>query len=111
MAEWLVEKLDEIVEFGYQKISLSQEFSHVDTEYRETLLEQEYKSNQDQLRSLPLGQGRRGALLEQEGEQDDDYGFDRDWIIEFRQSMPPDDRIDLGRKHRKQAKRGRLREK
>ena len=32
---------------------------------------------------------RERALLEQEDEQDDDNWFDRDWIIEFRQSMPP----------------------
>ncbi len=64
IADWLIEKLDEMAEFGYQE---------------------DQSEVQD---SLPLDTRER-ALLEQEVEQDDDYGFDRDWIIEFRQSMPP----------------------
>jgi len=35
------------------------------------------------------GLSRESALLEQIEEQDIDDLFDRDWIIEFRQSMPP----------------------
>ena len=65
MADWLIEKLDEMAELGYQEDpSEVQDSLHLDT--------------------------RERALLEQEVEQDDDYGFDRDWIIEFRQSMGPE---------------------
>ena len=89
MADWLVEKLDEIAEFGYQEDqSEVQDSLHLDTRER-ALLEQETEGNQDQVEDSSHLDGRERALLEQEVEQDDDYGFDRDWIIEFRQSMPP----------------------
>jgi len=64
IADWLIEKLDEMAEFGYQE-------------------------NQSEVQDSSQLDSRERALLEQEVEQDDDYGFDRDWIIEFRQSMPP----------------------
>ena len=50
---------------------------------------QETEGNQDQVEDSLHLDGRERALREQIDEQDDDYGFDRDWIIEFRQSMPP----------------------
>ena len=54
----------EMAEFGYQEDpSEVEDSSHLDS--------------------------RERALLEQEGEHDDDNPFDRDWIIEFSQSMPP----------------------
>jgi hypothetical protein len=89
IADWLIEKLDEIAEFGYQEDPSEVEDSlPLDTRER-ALLEQEIEGNQDQVEDSLHLDGRERTLLEQEDEQDDDYGFDRDWIIEFRQSMPP----------------------
>jgi hypothetical protein len=85
MSDWLIEKLDECAEFGYAE---NQESSLVD-ENEKTLLKQEISSNQSMLLdSLPLEGGER-ALLEQEDDEDLANLFDRDWIIEFRQLMPP----------------------
>ena len=89
MAEWLVEKLDQIAEFGYQENqSEVEDSSHLDGRER-ALLEQETEDNQDQVQDSSHLDGRERAFLKQEVEQDDDYGFDRDWIIEFRRSMAP----------------------
>jgi len=52
-------------------------------------VQQELQSNQDQVSSSSLIEGRERALLEQEEDQEIEDLFDRDWIIEFRQSMPP----------------------
>ena len=88
MADWLIEKLDEMAELGYQEDpSEVQDSLHLDGRER-ALLEQETEGKQDQVQDSLHLDGRERALLEQEVEQDDDYGFDRDWIIEFRQSMP-----------------------
>ena len=85
MADWLIEKLEEIVELGYQ-----QEIEEpANNESSPISLQQEPQSNQDEISASSLIEGRERALLEQEVEQDNDYGFDRDWIIEFRRSMPP----------------------
>ena len=52
-------------------------------------LQQELQSNHDEVSShSPLQRGG-GALLEQDEYQDVEDLFDRDWIIEFRRSMPP----------------------
>ena len=115
MADWLIEKLDEMAELGYQEDpSEVQDSLHLDTRERalleqetegnqdqvedslhldtreRALLEQETEGNQDQVEDSLHLDTRERALLEQEVEQDDDYGFDRDWIIEFRQSMGPE---------------------
>ena len=90
MAEWLIEKLDEIAELGYQE-DQSEVQNSLPLDSRErVLLEQETEGNQDQVEDSLHLDTRERALLEQEVEQDDDYGFDRDWIIEFRQSMGPE---------------------
>jgi hypothetical protein len=90
MADWLIETLDEMAEFGYQEDqSEVQDSLPLDSRER-ALLEQETEGNQDQVEDSSHLDGRERALLEQEVEQDDDYGFDRDWIIEFRQSMGPE---------------------
>ena len=89
MSEWLVEKLDEFVEFGYHEIqSEGQDFLQVDGRER-ALLEQNLGSNQDQAGNSSVLKVRERALLEQEDEQDIDNPLEPDWIIEFRQSMPP----------------------
>ena len=89
MADWLVEKLDQFVEFGYvEQRSEIQDSSLVEENIR-PLLNQVIESTQSYVLHSSLLQGGERALLEQDNEEDDDYGFDRDWIIEFRQSMPP----------------------
>ena len=85
MADWLIEKLEEIVELGYQ-----QEIE--ETANNESLpisLQQELQSNQDEVSASSLMEKGGGALLEQNEYQDVEDLFDRDWIIEFRRSMPP----------------------
>ncbi len=85
MADWLIETLDEIVVCGYQpeieEIANNQGLS--------TSLQQELQTNQTEVSDSSPLQRRGGALLEQELEQDEDYGFDTDWFIEFTRSMPP----------------------
>ena len=85
MADWLIEKLDEIVECGYEE-----EVEEIaNNETLPTSLQQELQSNQAEVSgSSPLQRGG-GALLEQNEYQEVEDLFDRDWIIEFRQSMPP----------------------
>jgi hypothetical protein len=107
MAEWLVEKLDEVVAMVY---GIANTGIHVGeqgglnqkTQFdgslplqrgERALLEQnnaqELQRNHDQdIRSLPLERGEQ-ALLEQEDESDVDDLFDKNWIIEFRRSLPP----------------------
>jgi hypothetical protein len=80
LADWLVGELDEIAEFGYVEQSEHQKFS---------IIEQVIESNQSELHHSSLSGGGGGALLEQEDEEDLNNLFDRDWIIDFRQSMPP----------------------
>ena len=53
------------------------------------LLEQEAPEDHVHLDDLPGSGGRERALLEQDEYQAVEDLFDRDWIIEFRQSMPP----------------------
>jgi hypothetical protein len=89
LADWLIQKLDEMAELGYQEDqSEVQDSLPLDSRER-ALLEQETEGNQDQVEDSSHLDGRERALLEQREEQDDEYGFDRDWIIEFRRSMPP----------------------
>jgi hypothetical protein len=85
MADWLVEKLDECAEFGYVE---NQESSLVN-ESEKALLKQELGSNTSIVLDSSLLEGGERALLEQEDDEDLANLFDRDWIIEFRQSMPP----------------------
>ena len=85
MADWLIEKLDEIAELGYQQ-GMQEPASN---EGSPTSLQQELQSNQDQVSSSSLIERRERTLLEQEEYQEVEDLFDRDWIIEFRQSMPP----------------------
>ena len=86
MADWLIEKLEEIVELGYQ-----QEIEETaNNESSPISLQQELQSNQDEVSASSLMEkGGGGALLEQNEYQDVEDLFDRDWIIEFRRSMPP----------------------
>jgi hypothetical protein len=101
MADWLIEKLDEIVSHGL--VDQAAELSPCHSQGG-TLLEQEEEralvlmpsqdqggtllEQQEQAEILLLSpedmQG--GTLLEQEGDQDIEHLFDRDWIIAFRQS-------------------------
>ena len=84
MADWLIEKLEEIVELGYQ-----QEIEETaNNESSPISLQQELQSNQGEVSASSLMEGG-GALLEQNEYQDVEDLFDRDWIIEFRRSMPP----------------------
>jgi hypothetical protein len=85
MANWLVEQLDQCIEFGYVEL---QDSSLVEEKIR-PLLNQVIDSNQSYSLYSSLVDGGERALLEQELDQEDDYGFDREWIKEFRQSMPP----------------------
>jgi hypothetical protein len=85
MSDWLIEKLDEFAEFGYVA---NQESSLVD-EGKEALLKQVIGSNKSMVLDSSLLEGGERALLEQDYDQDLANLFDRDWIIEFRQSMPP----------------------
>ncbi len=85
MADWLIEKLEEIVELGYQ-----QEMQEpASSEGSPISLQQELPSNQDEVSASSLMMRGGGALLEQNEYQDVEDLFDRDWIIEFRRSMPP----------------------
>ena len=84
MADWLIEKLEEILELRYQ-----QEIEEAaNNESSPISLQQELQSNQDEVSASSLIE-RGGALLEQNEYQDVEDLFDRDWIIEFRRSMPP----------------------
>ncbi len=85
MADWLIEKLDEMAECGYQEEI--EEPANNDSSPPD--VEQELQGNQDQVSSSSLIERRERALLEQEEDQEIEDLFDRDWIIEFRQSMPP----------------------
>src|SRR4051794_35491113 len=60
MADWLMKKLDQIAESGYQEL----------------------QENQVHVVDCPPLDTRGGALLEQEEEPDDDNPFDPNWIIE-----------------------------
>ena len=85
MADWLIEQLDEIALCGYQE-----EIEETSTNKTlTTSLQQEPSNTQNEVSSASLLEGGGGALLEQEVEQDDDYGFDPNWIIEFRRENPP----------------------
>ncbi len=85
LADWLVEELDEYVEFGY----VAQQSEH----QKSSILEQVIESNQSNVLHSSLLQEGGGASLEQDIDQNDEEDlynlFDRDWIKEFRQSMPP----------------------
>jgi hypothetical protein len=85
MADWLIEKLDEIIELGYEP----EDEQVPDNEELSTSWQQEPRSNQcvDAAPS-PVEEGG-GALLEQDEYQEVECLFDRDWIIEFRRSQPP----------------------
>jgi hypothetical protein len=84
MSDWLIEKLDEVVELGYEQ----EDQETARNKNLALIWEQEPQGNQgDVAGSSPLHNGG-GALLEQIVKQDDDNPFDTDWIIEFRQTMP-----------------------
>ena len=85
MADWLVEKLDEIVELGY----LEEAEEPANSETSPTSEEQEVQSNQSEATSTSPLQGGGGALLEQNEYQEVEDLFDKEWIIEFRRSEPP----------------------
>jgi hypothetical protein len=85
MADWLTVKLDELVECGYQPDA--QEPAKCGSS--PISWEPEVQSNQSEASStLPLQQGG-GALLEQDGYQELEDVFDKEWIIEFSRSEPP----------------------
>jgi hypothetical protein len=110
MAEWLVEKLDEIADTGYQvdelgcrdvdlmpchaqggsllKQETENSLSLASSEHQGgSLLEQEQEPDPDLKSSSLDHQG--GSLLEQQDEEDLEDLFDKNWIIEFRRSEPP----------------------
>ena len=89
MADWLIEKLDEMAAFGYQENQSEVQNSLLLDSRERALLEQETEGNQDQVEDSLHLDGRERALLEQEEDQGIEDLFDRDWIIEFRQSMSP----------------------
>jgi hypothetical protein len=85
MADWLIEKLDEMVELGYQ-----QEVEEIaNNESVSTSLQKELQSNQAEVSASSLMKNGGGALLEQNEYQEAEDLFDKNWIIEFRRSMPP----------------------
>jgi hypothetical protein len=101
MARWLIEKLDEAVIAGCQIVDTeycindlehkSSDFGHKTSDLSSchhqggTLLEQE---TEDILETKP--HDKQGPpSLEQVEEQDNHDLFDKDWILEFRRSMPP----------------------
>lgn len=86
MADWLVEKLDEMVELGYQQdVQESARSEDLDTSLVPVI-----QSNDNHVSSSSLLlQGGGGALLEQDEYQELEDLFDRDWLIEFVRSEPP----------------------
>ncbi len=92
MADWLIEKLDEIVESGYQQ-DIQEQASSEDSlpchPRERALLEQGEQHDQEQVAISSPTDGRERALLEQIGEDEIEDLFDRDWIIEFSRSQPP----------------------
>jgi hypothetical protein len=85
MADWLVEKLDEIVECGYEP----EDEDAANSEELRKCCEQESARNHDGVFCLSPLEGGGGALLEQDEYQEVEALFDRDWIIELRRSEPP----------------------
>ena len=85
MAEWLIEKLNEMVESGYQQDVQQSAIG----EESATSLVPELQSTLDDVSSSSLIEGGGGALLEQDRYQDLQDLFDRDWLIEFIRSEPP----------------------
>lgn len=85
MADWFMETLDELVEFGF----VGQESEMQDSLLLDKIIDQVIESNQTNVLHSSLVMDGGGALLEQEEYQEAEDLFDRDWIIEFRQSMPP----------------------
>jgi hypothetical protein len=88
MADWLIEKLDEIVESGYQQ-DLQEQDSLPCHPRERALLEQEEQCDQDQVTGSSPSEGRERALLEQTREDEIEDLFDKDWIIEFQQAEGP----------------------
>ncbi len=85
MAQWLIEKLDEIAVCGYdEEVEESAKKQGLPTS-----LQQELQGNQAEVTGSSPLQNEGGALLEQNEYQEVEELFDRDWIIEFRRSMPP----------------------
>ena len=85
MADWLITRnWREIVELGTEEIEET-----ANNESSPISLQQELQSNQDEVSASSLMEKGGGALLEQNEYQDVEDLFDRDWIIEFRRSMPP----------------------
>ncbi len=85
MAQWLIEKLDEIAVCGYdEEVEESAKKQGLPTS-----LQQELQGNQAEVTGSSPLQNEGGALLEQNEYQEVEDLFDKDWIIEFRQSEPP----------------------
>ena len=85
MADWLIEKLEEIAVCGFQ-----QEIEEIAANHElSTSLQQELQSNQTEFSTSSPLQRRGGALLEQDEYDEVQDLFDRDWFIEFRRSMAP----------------------
>ena len=107
MADWLIEKLDEIVECGYEE-----EVEEIaNNETLPTSLQQELQSNQDEVSASSPVQRGGGALLEQNEYQEVEDLFDRGLDHRIQTINASDDRIDLGWIDPEHTKRGRLRHK
>jgi hypothetical protein len=85
MADWLLEKLDEIAECGYEP----EDEETANDEELAASLEREVEGNQDVDAASSLVEEGGGALLEQDEYQEVEALFDKDWIIEFQRSEPP----------------------
>ena len=110
MADWLIEKLDEIVELGYQEDSRGSGYFALGYQ-RESFTNKKQRVTKIRLRILSLGYQRGELCWNKKLNKTIEDRFDRDWIIEFRRSMPPMIGLIWGGSSREQAKRGRLRQK
>ena len=82
-----MEKLDEIFSYGF--VDQAAELTPCHRQGGSLLQLQQQQEDQAEILLVPPVNMQGESLLEQEIEQDEDYGFDRDWIIEIRQSEPP----------------------
>jgi hypothetical protein len=92
MADWLIEVLDRIAEFGYQQDipgRAKREDSLPCPPRGGAFLEQDEQCDQDQVTISSHSEGRERASLEQTDEYNIEDLFNRDWIIDFQQTEGP----------------------
>jgi hypothetical protein len=98
MAEWLVEKLDQVAYTGYMINESQDQLADLMPDHSQGGLC--LVSNEDQGGSLLQQEAepsfnlspfehQGGSLLEQEDEDDEITGFDENWIVAFRRDNPP----------------------